>query len=77
MLALFLVPTIYGNSLATLLVFAVETCTNGLRAWQTTWTGGNAVTNETQTAYGIPNHQRIVTVTAPDGTQTVTVYQVA
>jgi YD repeat-containing protein len=46
-----------------------------LRTWQTSWNGGTAVTTQSQTVYDAPNHRRTVTVTAPDGTQTVTVYQ--
>ena len=59
---------VYPNngSSATLLVSTVETSTDGLRAWQTTWNGANGVTTESQTTYDAQNHWRIVTVTAPE-----------
>ncbi|HEY5910877.1 MAG TPA: RHS repeat-associated core domain-containing protein [Verrucomicrobiae bacterium] len=60
------------------LIARTETATDGLHTWQTAWReAGNDTTKaatENITTVNSATHQRTVTVIAPDGTQTVSVY---
>jgi YD repeat-containing protein len=61
------------------LVSCSQTSTDGLQSWHTVWTvagdDSTAATTYTVTTYDRPNHSRTTTVTQPDGTRTVSVYQ--
>jgi RHS repeat-associated protein len=66
------------NSNSSNLVSSVETSTDGLHTWQTAWRqAGNDSTKavtESLTTFGSSTGQRTNTVTAPDGTQTVSIF---
>jgi RHS repeat-associated protein len=54
------------------LVSSVLASTDGLRTWSIVWNGSASVTNQGTTVYDAANGRRIVTMTAPDGSSSVT-----